>query len=271
MHGCSLRLPYKIKAALLTYLRSHVSNFPVHVNRLHVYQFSHGQSNPTYCIKTGPATYVVRKKPPGAVLPSAHAVEREYRVLRALKDSPVPVAPALALCEDPAVLGTAFYVMAHVPGRVWVDPAMPGASAAERKAAYGALGETLAALHSVDVSAIGLASFGRPDAYNSRQVRRWSAQYAADLAGPGAALPEMEALRRWLQSRAPELDARSDGRPCLVHGDFRLDNLVLDPCDYARVRAVLDWELSTLGDPWSDVAYCCLAYHLPEQAALKVL
>lgn len=222
-----------------------------------VRQFAGGQSNPTFLIEGGDARLVLRKKPPGKLLPSAHAVEREYRVMRALADTDVPVPPCRLLCEDPSIIGTPFFVMDHVPGRVFADPSLPGLSPEARAAVYLDVADTLARLHRVDPAAVGLSDFGKPSGYVARQVDRWSRQYRA---AQTTEIPEMERLMTWLGQRRPD-----DERPTIAHGDFRLGNLLLHPTE-PRVVAVLDWELSTLGHPLADLAYCSLSYHLPHQA-----
>ncbi|MBV9749905.1 MAG: phosphotransferase [Acetobacteraceae bacterium] len=221
---------------------------------LRVRQFQGGQSNPTFVVENGAGRFVLRKKPPGPLLPSAHAVDREVRVLRALEGTAVPVPRVLVFCEDEAVIGTPFYVMEHVPGRVFTDRALPGCERAERAAIYGDMARVLAELHKVDWRAVGLEGFGKPQGYVARQVRRWTGQY---LESKVEECPAMDHLAAWLtaQPPPPEEDA-------IVHGDFRLGNLILHPTE-PRVVAVLDWELATLGHPLADLAYNCLVYHLP--------
>jgi len=225
---------------------------------LSVAQFKGGQSNPTYLLTTPARRYVLRRKPPGRLLPSAHAVEREYRVICALHAQGFPVAQPIVLCEDTDVIGTAFYVMSHVEGRVVWEPEMPGASPAERTATYDAMNATLAQLHAFDPAAIGLADFGRGENYVARQVERWSKQYRASQTDEVA---QMEHLIRWLPEHLPP-----PGPVRVVHGDYRLDNLILAP-DAPRVLAVLDWELSTLGDPLADVTYHLMQWHMPRSEA----
>lgn len=223
-----------------------------------VEKFAGGQSNPTYRLDTPGRTYVLRRKPPGPLLKSAHAVEREFRVQTALAGTDVPVPRMHVLCEDEAVIGTAFYVMEHVPGRSFDDPAIPEVSRAERTAIYGEMVRVLAAIHRVDVDAAGLSDFGRPGNYYRRQLERWTEQYRASLIEP---LADMDALIDWLAASAPE----DDGRRTLVHGDVRLDNLLFAP-DEPRCVAVLDWELSTLGHPYADLAAVLMQWRLPATA-----
>ncbi|MBX3264697.1 MAG: phosphotransferase family protein, partial [Labilithrix sp.] len=230
-----------------------------------VLQFKGGQSNPTYWLgveggEGGGAdgvALVLRKKPPGKLLPSAHAVEREYRVMRALRGTDVPVPDALALCEDDAIVGTPFFVMRWMPGRIFWDPTVPElASNDARRALYEEYVRVLAALHQVDYAAVGLADYGKVGGFVRRQVERWSKQYTASRTGE---IPSMEALMRWLGDNVPASDETT-----LVHGDYRIDNLMFDASDARAPKAiaVLDWELSTLGHPLSDLAYACMGYHL---------
>ncbi|EIE24888.1 acyl-CoA dehydrogenase NM domain-like protein [Coccomyxa subellipsoidea C-169] len=228
------------------------------------HQFKHGQSNPTYLLQVSGvvqcAKYVLRKKPPGKVLSSAHAVEREFQVMAALGGTNVPVPRALCLCTDAAIIGTPFYVMQHVQGRIFTDPSCPELAPEERAATYAAMAATLASLHSVQPTAVGLSRFGRSSGYCKRQVWRWAQQYRSQLTGPP--LPQMAALISWLEAHIPP----EDGDPSatrISHGDFRLDNLVVDPRAAGRVLAVLDWELCTLGHPFADLAYSAMPYHLP--------
>ncbi|MYZ49908.1 phosphotransferase family protein [Rhizobiales bacterium L72] len=219
-------------------------------------QFRGGQSNPTYLVTARSGRYVLRRKPPGPLLPSAHAIEREYRVQRALAGAGFPVARVHALEEDPTILGTAFYVMDHVAGRVFWEPWMPGSDPGERGAVYDAMNAALARLHSLDPAAIGLSDFGRPAGYVARQVRRWSEQYSASAAEP---VDAMDRLMDWLPAHLPpEAPAR------VVHGDFRLDNLVVAPAA-PQIAAVLDWELATLGDPIADFTYHLMQWHMPAE------
>jgi aminoglycoside phosphotransferase (APT) family kinase protein len=218
-----------------------------------VRQFQGGQSNPTYRIDVGGRSLVLRRKPPGKLLPSAHAVEREYRVMKALAATDVPVAAMIALCEDERVLGTPFYLMEHVDGRVLWDPTLPGMPPAARAAHYDELNRVIAALHGVDVTAAGLGDFGRAGGYVERQIARWSKQYES---GGAARIPSMDRVIDWLPQHLP-----GDDETSIVHGDFRLDNVIFHPTE-PRVLAVLDWELSTLGHPLSDFAYHAMAWRL---------
>ncbi|MBC6983603.1 phosphotransferase family protein [Caulobacter sp. 17J80-11] len=225
-------------------------------------QFQGGQSNPTYLITTPERRYVLRKKPPGKLLPSAHQIEREYRVLRALDGTAVPVPPARVLCEDEGVIGTAFYVMDFVDGRVLTDTTLAALEKDERRPIYDAMAQTLAALHRVDYRTAGLADFGKPENFVGRQINLWTKQY---LAAKTDELPAMDALMRWLPENAPATEEVT-----VVHGDFRLGNL-LYAHDGPQVLAVLDWELATLGHPLSDLAYVALPYHLPPGGPLPGL
>ncbi|MFC3124202.1 phosphotransferase [Pseudoroseomonas globiformis] len=219
-----------------------------------VRQFQGGQSNPTFHLATAAGDYVLRKKPPGKLLPSAHAVEREFRVMQALEGSAVPVPRMRLLCEDEAVIGTPFFVMDHVPGRIFPDRVMRSGTAAERAAAYADLARVLAALHRVDWQAAGLSDFSRPGRYMERQVQRWTKQWEAVKVEE---MPAMDRTAAWLAAHLP-----ADDEPAIVHGDFRLGNVILHERE-PRVVAVLDWELATLGHPLADLAYACLTYHLP--------
>lgn len=221
---------------------------------LRVSQFLSGQSNPTFLLETRDARLVMRKKPPGTLLQSAHQVEREFRVISALAPTPVPVPRTDLLCEDPGVIGTAFFVMEYVEGRIFIDPLLPELSRDERAALYDSMNQTLATLHGVDFAAVGLGDYGRPQAYVARQVARWTRQYQASVIDP---IPEMDRLIEWLPKHIPAGDETT-----VAHGDFRLGNLIVHPTE-PRVVAVLDWELSTLGHPLADLAWNCLAYHYP--------
>jgi len=217
-------------------------------------QFKGGQSNPTYELATPDKTYVLRRKPPGVLLPSAHAVDREFRVISALHAQGFPVARPYVLCTDDTVIGSMFYVMDKVEGRVFWDLKLPDLSPAERRAIYEAQTDTLAALHQFNPDAIGLSDYGRPGNYFARQVGRWTKQYQA------SEIDTIEAMDRLIAFLPESLPA--DGPTRIVHGDFRLDNMILAP-DRAEVRAVLDWELSTLGDPMADFSYLLIAWVIP--------
>jgi len=239
------------EARLEAYLAQHVKGF---AGPLTVKQFKGGQSNPTYLLETPARRYVLRRKPPGKLLPSAHAVDREYKVIRALYAQGFPVAEPLVLCEDDSVAGTAFYVMSFADGRVFWEPQMPGSNAPERAAVYDAMNATIARLHAFDPAKIGLGYFGRGENYVARQVERWSKQYRASQT---EAIDAMERLIEWLPRHIPPA-----GSPRLVHGDYRIDNLIIAK-DSADIVAVLDWELSTLGDPLADFTYHLMAWHMP--------
>ncbi len=221
---------------------------------LTVQQFKGGQSNPTFLVSLGDQRLVLRKKPPGKLLPSAHAIEREHRVLSALQGSAVPVPRVRMLCEDASIIGTPFYVMDHVEGRLFRSPLMPEVTAPERRAICLAAVRTLAALHLIDPSDVGLQDFGKQGGYMARQVRRWADQYEASKTGE---IADMDALIRWLPEHVPSHDETR-----IVHGDFRLENLIIAP-EASEVRAVLDWELATLGHPLADLGYHLMLYHLP--------
>ena len=237
------------EAALKAYLRDRLDGFNGEID---IRQFQSGQSNPTFCLTAGEQRYVMRKKPPGKLLPSAHAVDREYRAISALQDSAVPVPRTFLLCEDESVIGTAFYVMEMVEGRVFHDAGMPGATAEERRVFFDDFARVLAALHTVDIERAGLADFGRPQGYLERQIVRWGKQYELSKTED---IPEMDRLHAWLIDRLPD-----DPSVSVVHGDFRPGNVIVFP-DRANIAAVLDWELCTLGHPLADLGYCCAAYH----------
>lgn len=245
---------------LSDWLREHLSDF---AGPLQVEMFKGGQSNPTYKLLTPKRSYVMRAKPgPVAkLLPSAHAIEREYRVMKALEGTPVPVARMLALCEDEAVIGRAFYVMEFVDGRVLWDQSLPGMTPAQRGEIYDEMNRVIAALHCVNPAAVGLADYGRPGNYFERQIARWSKQYQASITQP---IEAMDRLIEWLPAHIPPR-ARDDRLVRIVHGDYRLDNLMFDATQ-PRVQAVLDWELSTLGHPLADFSYHCMAWHIPPGA-----
>jgi aminoglycoside phosphotransferase (APT) family kinase protein len=238
-------------ARLEAYLAQHVAGF---AGPLTVKQFKGGQSNPTYLLETPARRYVLRRKPPGKLLPSAHAVDREYRVIRALHAQGFPVAEPVLYCADEAVAGTPFYVMDFVDGRVFWEPQMPGATAAERRAVYDAMNQTIARLHAFEPAKIGLGDFGKGENYVARQVERWSKQYRASETEN---IDAMERLIDWLPQHIPP-----SGPARLVHGDYRLDNLIIAR-EAPKILAVLDWELSTLGDPLADFTYHLMAWHMP--------
>ena len=238
-------------ARLDAYLSDHVNGY---AGPLTVRQFKGGQSNPTYLLETPARRYVLRRKPPGKLLPSAHAVDREYRVIGALHVQKFPVAEPLCLCADESVAGTPFYVMDFADGRVFWEPQMPGSDRSERTAVYDAMNATIARLHGFDPAAIGLSDFGRGENYVARQVERWSKQYRASETEK---IDAMERLIEWLPRHIPPA-----GTPRLVHGDYRIDNLIIDK-QAPTVLAVLDWELSTLGDPLADFTYHLMAWHMP--------
>ncbi len=233
-----------------------VENIEGFAGAVAITQFKGGQSNPTYRIDAGGRSWVLRRKPPGKLIPSAHAVDREYRAIKALADSEVPVPEAYALCEDDSVLGTAFYVMEHVEGRVFWEIELPGMSTAERAAIYDAMIETVARLHALDWQAAGLGGFGNPSGYVARQLRRWGGQY---LDADAQRIPEMDRLITWLDAHLPEAQETA-----LVHGNYTLNNLIFHPTE-PRVVAVIDWELSTLGDPIADFAYNVMPWRVPRE------
>jgi aminoglycoside phosphotransferase (APT) family kinase protein len=252
--AAELRLPAEQQeldtVRLAAWMRDHVADFS---GPIELRQFAGGQSNPTFLVQSPARRYVLRRKPTGKLLPSAHAVDREFRVMRALAGSDVPVAKAYALCEDSGIIGTAFYVMDYVEGRLFWDAALPEVAAADRRAIYEEMTRVIAALHSVDYAAVGLADFGKTGHYIQRQVARWTQQYRASETDKNEA---MERLIEWLPAHIP-----ADEETSIVHGDFRLDNAIFHPRE-PRILAVLDWELSTLGHPLVDLAYVCMRYHL---------
>ncbi|MGH6615365.1 phosphotransferase family protein [Sphingomonas sp.] len=229
--------------SLEAWLKDHVAGY---AGPLSYTKFAGGQSNPTYRLETPDRAYVLRRKPFGPILPSAHAVDREYRVIAGLHPTGFPVPQPYGLCEDDAVIGSAFYVMEMVEGRTIWDGSMPDATPAERRAHYDAMVDTLAALHNLDYAAAGLEAYGKPGNYFERQVARWTKQYRASET---ELMPDVEALIEWLPSTLPE-----QTRTSVVHGDFRIDNMIFAAGE-AKVIAVLDWELSTLGDPLADFSY----------------
>jgi aminoglycoside phosphotransferase (APT) family kinase protein len=253
-------------AALEAWLQKNLEDFR---GPLTVEMFKGGQSNPTYRLVTPQRSYVMRAKPgPVAkLLPSAHAVEREFAVMRGLHGTDVPVPRMYVLCEDESVIGRAFYVMEYMQGRVLWDQALPGMTPQQRGEIYDEMNRVIAALHTVNFAERGLAGYGKPGNYFERQIGRWTKQYkaSADGAGPmSQPIPEMEKLLDWLPANIPPA-ARDEGKVSIVHGDYRLDNLMFHPTE-PRIIAVLDWELSTLGHPLADFSYHCMSWHIPHGA-----
>ena len=239
---------------LADYLSQHLPDFQGPVTAT---KFSGGQSNPTFKLQTPSKSYVLRRQPPGKLLKSAHAVDREYKVIAALQGSKVPVAKVYHLCEDPSVIGSLFYIMEYVEGRVFWDSSLPEISNnSQRSQMYQQMVEVLVALHSVDIEKVGLSDYGRPGNYFERQFSRWSQQYVLSETHD---IPQMNALISWLEQHLPA----DDGRVSLVHGDYRMDNLMFHPTE-PKIIAVLDWELSTLGHPFADLVYQCMQLRLPE-------
>ena len=245
-------------SALTAWLDKNLDGFK---GPLTVESFKGGQSNPTYKLVTPGKSYVMRAKPgPVAkLLPSAHAVEREFAVMKGLAGTPVPVPAMYCLCEDESIIGRAFYLMEFMQGRVMWDQTLPGMSNSERGAIYAEMNRVIAALHSVKFADQGMSGYGKPGNYFERQIGRWSKQYVASMTQP---IPEMDQLMAWLPQHIPAM-ARDEAMTSIVHGDFRLDNLMFHPTE-ARVIAVLDWELSTLGHPLADFSYHCMTWHIPE-------
>lgn len=245
---------------LAAYLEQHISGFkgPITTRK-----FADGQSNPTYLVEAASGRYVLRRQPPGELLKSAHAVDREFWVISALENTDVPVPKVYHFCADESVIGNIFYLMEFVDGRVFWDPKLPGFSKEQRRKIYSEMNRVLAALHSVDFTAVGLADYGRASDYFKRQVDRWSKQYRA---AETEVIPEMEALMQWLPLNLPA----DDGRITITHGDFRLDNMIFAK-DSEQVLALVDWELSTLGHPFADLAYQCMQLRMPHQSLLSGL
>ncbi|MEZ5900564.1 MAG: phosphotransferase family protein [Hyphomicrobiaceae bacterium] len=235
-------------AALQSYLRAAIPGLE---GAMRMQSISGGQSNPTYFVSFDNRRLVMRKQPPGKLLPSAHAIDREYRIISALADTPVPVPPSILYCNDPSHIGTPFYVMERVDGRIFHDCTLPDVSKSERRAMYRAMAQTLAAFHSVDVNAVGLGDYGKPGNYFARQISRWSKQWELSRTRND---PNVEKLIAWLPEHIPD-----DDRTSLVHGDYRTGNIMFHPTE-PRVVAVLDWELSTLGHPLADVAHNAIAW-----------
>jgi aminoglycoside phosphotransferase (APT) family kinase protein len=247
--------------SLEKFLSPHLPNYQ---GPLSMEKFPGGQSNPTFKLTAGDQHYVLRRKPPGELLKSAHAVDREYRVITALRDTDVPVPNTFVLCEDEEVIGSMFYVMEYKEGRILWDPQLPEAKDnVERAAIYDSMNQTMASLHNVDINAVGLTDYGRPGNYFERQLSRWSKQYRASETEN---IPAMEFLMTWLKEQMPE----DDGTLTLVHGDYRLDNMMFHPTQ-PHVIALLDWELSTLGHPLADLANQCMAWMLPGDGRIKGL
>jgi aminoglycoside phosphotransferase (APT) family kinase protein len=257
-HTTTVRPGHEIDPKRLErYLAEHLDGFqgPVEIR-----QFEGGQSNPTYFLRTPGRDYVLRKKPPGQLLPSAHQVDREYRVMTALRgvgDAGIPVPRTRLLCTNADVIGTTFFVMDCVDGRVFRQPHLPGVSPDHRAAIYDDMAGVLARLHAVDVAAAGLGDYGKPGNYYARQIARWSRQYVAAKTGE---IPAMDRLMEWLPANIPPGDETA-----IVHGDYRVENLIFHPTE-PRIVAIVDWELSTLGHPLADLAYNCLTYHLAPEA-----
>jgi len=237
---------------LVDYMTSHVESFH---GPLEVRQFRGGQSNPTYLLQAESGRYVLRRKPPGKLLKSAHAVDREFRVISALYGADFPVPRPYVLCEDDAVIGTMFYIMECVDGRIFWELDLPESDRDERTAIYDSASETIARLHSFDYEALGLADFGKPGNYFARQISRWSGQYRASETG---AIADMDSLIDWLPENIPDDESAS-----IVHGDFRLDNMIIHP-EEPKVIAVLDWELSTIGHPLADFTYHLMTWQMPD-------
>ncbi|MDB5998989.1 MAG: aminoglycoside phosphotransferase [Rhizobacter sp.] len=243
--------------ALLAYLQGRMPGLEGPIT---VEQFKGGQSNPTYKLVTPTASYVMRAKPgPAAkLLKSAHAIEREFRVMNALNGTGVPVPRMHVLCEDESVIGRAFYVMEFIEGRVFWEQSLPSIDKAGRTALYDEMNRVIATLHNVDVAAVGLADYGRPGNYFERQISRWTKQYSASITEP---IESMDRLMEWLPKNLPA-SARDEREVSVVHGDFRLDNLMFDPTE-PKALAILDWELSTVGHPLADFSYHCMSWHIP--------
>mgnify|MGYP003636378931 CR=1 FL=1 len=247
-------------ATLTAYLEANIDGFK---GPLTAEKFAGGQSNPTYLIAAASGKYVLRRKPPGELLKSAHAVDREFRVMQALANTEVPVPKMRVLCDDSSVIGSMFYVMDYLDGRIFWDAALPEQTPVERGAIYDAMNKVLADLHNVDVDKVGLSDYGKPGNYFERQIGRWTKQYRASET---ETLPAMEKLIVWLNDNLPA----DDGLVCINHGDFRLDNMMFSHHG-SDVLALLDWELSTLGHPYADLAYQCMQLRIPSDAAIPGL
>ena len=248
------------EAYLTAWLEEHMEGFK---GPLEARKFDDGQSNPTFLIEAASGKYVLRRKPPGTLLGSAHAVDREFRVLKALEHSDVPVATPHVLCEDDDVIGSMFYVMSFEDGRIFWDMALPEVPSENRRAIYSETVRVLAAMHSLDLEAVGLADYGKPGSYFERQLSRWTKQYRA---AETEHIPAVEELIVWLSDNLPE----DDGQISLIHGDYKPDNLIFHPTE-TKAIAVLDWELSTLGHPYADIAYLCALMRLPVFGTVKGL
>ena len=246
-------------ASLEAWMRDHVEGFrgPVTVE-----QFRGGQSNPTFRVSSPSGRYVMRRKPAGKLLPSAHAVDREHRIMTALASTGVPVPRTYGLCEDEGVIGSAFFVMDFVDGRIWWDGTLPGMQPRQRREIYEEMNRVIAALHKVDYAAVGLGDYGKPGNYFERQVARWTKQYRASET---ETIEAMDRLIDWLPANIPPGDETT-----IVHGDFRLDNTIFHPTE-PRIIAVLDWELSTLGHPLADFAYHCMSWHIEQGGPFRGL
>lgn len=245
---------------LRAYLAQHLNGFN---GPLSAEKFSGGQSNPTYLLTAANRQYVLRRKPPGKLLPGAHAVDREFTVLSALYSTPLPVAQALHLCDDDSVIGSMFYVMEYMQGRVLWDPSLPDVSKKQRTAIYHEMNRVLTELHKVDIDQVGLSDYGKKGNYFARQIHTWTKQYRA---AETQVISAMETLIEWLPNNLPD----DDGRYSITHGDFRLDNLMFHQAR-DEVIAVLDWELSTIGHPFADLAYQCMQYYMPRSKGLPGL
>jgi len=240
---------------LCAYLETHLEGFK---GPLTVQKFKDGQSNPTFLVEAASGRLVLRRKPPGSLLKSAHAVDREFRVISALAETDVPVATAYHLCQDDSIIGSWFYIMSYEAGRIFWDPAFPDMERSERKAYYDEMNRVLCAIHSVDLAAVGLSDYGKPGNYFERQISRWTSQYKASETDR---VDSMERLIEWLPENIPA----DDGKVSLIHGDYRLDNLIFHP-EKPEIIAVVDWELSTLGHPLADLSYQCMQWRLPQNS-----
>ena len=247
------------EAALAQYLKAELDGFR---EPIRILQFEGGQSNPTFLLDCGDRKYVLRKKPPGKLLPSAHRIDREYRVMKALAPTDVPVPDMYLLCKDEQVIGTTFFVMEYIEGRLFTDVTLPGLPHQERRAIYSEMNRVLAALHSLDYTAQGLSDFGKPGNYFARQIGRWSKQYVAAQTDD---IPSMEKLMAYLPQNVPE-----DDTICIAHGDYRMENMLFHPNE-PKILALLDWELSTLGHPLGDLAYSCWPYHFETTASSSLI